>query len=78
MCASGFRLSCVLPRMGNCDRFGNKEVKKLHDVGTRIVMETDFSLHENVEEFQEDFLFLAVSVETTFSKCNMLFLSATG
>ena len=48
--------------MGKCNKFENKDVKKLHDIGTRVVMETDFSLHENVEGFQEDLLFAASHV----------------
>lgn len=40
--------------MGKQEKFENKEVKKLHDVGTRFIQETWLSLHENVVEFQED------------------------
>ena len=46
---------CFLyPRMGLGDKFENAELKQLHDVGTRFILETFMSLHENVPEFQED------------------------
>ena len=35
-------------------KFKQKNLKKLHDIGTRLMMETFVSLHENVVGFEED------------------------
>lgn len=40
--------------MGNKDGFNNVQTKQLHDISTRFIMETAFSLHENVTQFDED------------------------
>ena len=34
--------------------FKNEMLKKLHDVGTRIIKETKLSIHENVLGYEED------------------------
>ena len=40
--------------MGNQDGFGNEELKKTHDVGTRVIKETKLTIHENVLEYEEE------------------------
>ena len=35
-------------------KFDNKEVKEVHDASTSVLRKTKLTLHENVQEFDED------------------------